>query len=356
MLDSLSRRPRGRALAAALHQASAGRVAPPAPDAPAPAGPGPYPLDLTARSVEPETAVPGPVIGTFHDRLTDEDLARLDEVMRGHPPELWTEADERSRRAHAVQFALWFELPGVEERIGLRALQPPEHIHQMASGPLAAGGGLLQAEQLHGALSAVGAQPGEGDAILDFGCSSGRVVRVLAAAVPEARWLGCDPNADAIAWACEHLPEAEFFDGPLEPPLERLSDGELTGAYAISIWSHFDEGPALRWIEEMRRVIRPGGHLILTTHGVHSVAYYARRNGEADQRAIFEALYRDGFLYFDVFDPEEGDWGVKSTGWGMAFMTPEWLQARVTPAWSVALYRPGAIEGNQDLYVLRRAV
>ena len=41
---------------------------------------------------------------------------------------------------------------------------------------------------------------------LDFGCSSGRVVRALAAAWPEAEWHGCDPNADAIAWAREHLP------------------------------------------------------------------------------------------------------------------------------------------------------
>lgn len=352
MLDSLSRRPRGRALAAATHRATGGRIGglPSQPDP----GPTPYPFDLAERSVEPQTAVPGPVIGTFLDRLTDEDWRRLDEVMRDHPPSLWTEADEQSRRAHAVQFALWFELPGVEERIGLSAAQPPEHVHHMASGPLAAGGGLLQAEQLHDALTRVGAAPGPDDAILDFGCSSGRVVRVLAAARPQTRWLGCDPNADAVAWAGEHLPGIEFFSSPLAPPLPELADGELTGAYAISIWSHFDAEPALAWLQEMRRVIRPGGHLIVTTHGTHSVAYYARRDGEFNQRAIFEALYRDGFLYFDVFDPEEGDWGVKSTGWGMAFTTAEWLQARVTPDWSVQLFRPGAVEGNQDLYVLRR--
>lgn len=352
MLDSLPRRPRGRALAAAVHRASGGRIGGQA--ARHPPQQTPYPLELADRTVEPQGAAPGPIVGTFVDRLTDEDWQRLDEVMRGHPPLLWTEADEQSRRAHAVQFALWFELPGVEQRVGLSAAQPPEHIHHMASGPLAAGGGLLQAEQLHGALAQVGAAPGADDAILDFGCSSGRVVRVLAAALPQTRWLGCDPNADAVAWAGEHLPGIEFFASPLAPPMPELADGELTGAYAVSIWSHFDAAPGLAWLEEMRRVIRPGGHLVLTTHGIHSIAYYARRDGDRDLRAIFEALYRDGFFYFDVFDPEEGDWGVKSTGWGMAFMTPEWLQARLTPDWSVPLYRPGAIEGNQDLYVLRR--
>jgi SAM-dependent methyltransferase len=352
VLDSLPRRPRGRAVSAALHRASGGRLGAPPP--PPPAHLLPYPIDLEERSVTPQMSTPGPIVDLFYERLSEDDLARLDEHLRTHPPHIWSEADEPTRRAHAVPFALWLELPGVEERLGLSGAQPPEHIHHMASGPRAAGGGLLQAEQLHAALTEVGAPPGPGDAFLDFGCSSGRVVRVLAAARPDTRWLGCDPNADAVAWANEHLPDIAFFASPLAPPLPELADGELTGAYAISIWSHFDAAPALAWLEEMRRVIRPGGHLIVTTHGIHSVAYYARRDGEYHQRAIFEALYRDGFLYFDVFDPEEGDWGVQSTGWGMAFMTAEWLQARVTPAWSVQLFRPGAVEGNQDLYVLRR--
>lgn len=349
MLDSLPRRPRGRAFSAALDRATGGRVG-----RPKPALPAPYPFDLAERSVVPEISRPGPFVDLFYERLTADDLARLDEHLQTHLPKMWIEADEPTRRSHAVPFALWLGFEGIEERLGLSSAAPPEHIHHMASGPLAAGGGLMQAEQLNAALTLVGAPPGPDDAILDFGCSSGRVVRVLAAALPQTRWLGCDPNAEAVAWANDALPGIEFFASPLEPPLPGLADGELTGAYAISIWSHFDAEPALRWIDEMARVIRPGGHLVLTTHGTQSVAYYARRDGEFNQRAIFEGLYRDGFFYFDVFPEDEGDWGVKSTGWGMAFMTAEWLQSRVTPAWSVQLFRPGAVEGNQDLFVLRR--
>lgn len=342
MLRSLHRRPRGRAIGRALRRAAGER-----------GGQTAYPLDLARRSVTPEIAYPGPIVDLFFSRLSPEDLAFLDDNLRAAPPEVWTEADEATRRLHAVPFALWIGIPGVEERLGLPAAMPPEHIHSMASGPLAAGGAWLQAEQLNDALVRVGAPPAAGDAFLDFGCSSGRVIRVLAAAMPESRWLGCDPNADAIAWAREHLPGAEFFESPLRPPIPQLAEGELAGAYAISIWSHFAEEPALAWLAEMERLIRPGGHLIITTHGIHSIAYYARRNGEADQRAIFEQLYRDGFVYFDVFG-EDGDWGVPATGWGMAFMTAEWLQERLTPRWSVRLFREGAIEGNQDLYVLRR--
>lgn len=348
MLESLRRRPRGHAVGRALYRVSRGRLG-----ITVPTGPPPYPIDLAQRSVTPEIAYPGPIVETFASRLSSEDIAFLDDNLRGAPPEIWTEADEPTRRLHAVPFALWVGIPGVEDRLGLTAAMPPEHVHNMATGPLAAGGAWLQAEQLNDALTRVGAAPRAGDAFLDFGCSSGRVVRVLAAAKPECRWLGCDPNTDAIAWAGEHLPGIDFFPSPLRPPLEQIEDGELAGAYAISIWSHFDAEPGLAWLEEMRRVIRPGGHLIITTHGTHSVAHYARVNGEADQRAIFEGLYREGFVYFDVFG-EDGDWGVPAIGWGMAFMTAEWLQNHLTPAWSVRLFRPGAIEGNQDLYVLRR--
>ena len=105
---------------------------------------------------------------------------------------------------------------------------------------------------------------------LDFGCSSGRVVRMLAAALPDVAWSGCDPNAGAVDWASEHLHGIEFFVSPQAPPLE-LGDGALDLVYAISIWSHFDADAGLRWFDEMHRLLRPGGLLVVTTHGLSSL-------------------------------------------------------------------------------------
>jgi hypothetical protein len=36
-------------------------------------------------------------------------------------------------------------------------------------------------------------------------------------------------------------------------------------------------------------------------------------------------------------------------------VTPAWLAAHATPDWRVALYLPGGLEGDRDLYVLERA-
>jgi SAM-dependent methyltransferase len=225
----------------------------------------------------------------------------------------------------------------------------------MARGPLAAAGGLYEADMIVDALAAAGISIDGVRGALDFGCSSGRVVRVLAAAYPGVHWRGCDPNEPAIAWAQQHLPPVEFFASPQEPPLP-VDAGSLDLVYAISIWSHFAPDLGLRWFDEMHRVIRQGGHLVLTTHGLQSVAYYASQGLRgADQSAeILHKLYADGAWYAAEFG-KQGDWGVINREWGTAFLSPEWLLARLCPRWSVLEFAPGRNQANQDIYVLQRA-
>ena len=224
----------------------------------------------------------------------------------------------------------------------------------MARGPLAAGGALYDADLVAEALGRAGADIGEARRGLDFGCSSGRLVRALDAAWPETEWHGCDPNADAIAWARDHLPGIAFERSPLEPPLP-YEDGAFDVVCAISIWSHYGEQAAQAWLAEMHRVISPGGRLVLTAHGMQSVAHYARtgQRAAAELDRVRAALYRTGFFFLDEFGPE-GDWGVRHPQWGTSFFTPEWLLARAVPDWAVEDYAVGRNADNQDVYVLRR--
>ncbi len=136
------------------------------------------------------------------------------------------------------------------------------------------------------------------DAALDFGCSSGRVVRVLAAAYPESSWHGCDPNGRAIEWAAENLPGSSSSSSGDDPPLP-LDDGSLDLAYAISIWSHFAPELGLQLVRGDAPSDPPGGHLVLTTHGLTSVVYYAELGLRAAEQSheILDALYRQGWWY-----------------------------------------------------------
>jgi SAM-dependent methyltransferase len=224
----------------------------------------------------------------------------------------------------------------------------------MARGPLAAAGGLYEGDLVVDALASVGVEMTSIRSALDVGCSSGRVVRVLAAAYAEIEWHGCDPNGRAIAWATENLPGIDFFVNDDEPPLP-LADASVDLAYAISIWSHFEPALGLRWFEEMHRLIRPGGHLVCTTHGLTAVAFYATLELRTPQQSqeIAEALYRQGWWYAREFG-EEGDWGVINPDWGTAFLSPEWMLTQLCPRWRVLEFAPGRNQDNQDVYVLQR--
>jgi len=237
---------------------------------------------------------------------------------------------------------------------GLSTAEPPDDVHSTGRGPLAAGGSYHHADLVLEALRRGGLDPSVELRGLDFGCSSGRVVRVLHAVLPQIEWHACDPNAGAIEWAGSNLHGIRFSTSPQEPPLP-YADGAFDFAYAISIWSHFGEGAALRWLREMHRLIPRGGLLVITTHGFQSLSYFGARNLWPLERLrpVAQELYTCGFAYRDLFG-EEGDFGVKGAEWGMAFLTPEWLLARATPSWAVAWHAPGRVEENQDVYVLVR--
>jgi SAM-dependent methyltransferase len=295
-----------------------------------------------------------PVTTRLLERLRPEDFAAVEATLYGDSAVLWEQALPDFRRYLTLCLGVHARIPAVLERTGLTPDEPPPEVHAMARGALAAGGDYYSADMVVDALSHAGGDLAAVRRALDFGCSSGRTLRPLGAAFPEVEWHGADPNAAAVAWAAAHVPAARFVSSPTEPPLG-FPDGHFELVYAISIWSHFAEGAATAWLDEMRRIVAPGGHLVLTVHGAQSVAFYGRRGERpVDQLdEIVKALHRHGFWYAPEFG-EAGDFGVVHPEWGTAFMSPEWLLRHATPDWHVAYYAVGRNADNQDVIVLRR--
>jgi SAM-dependent methyltransferase len=293
----------------------------------------------------------------LYARLADEDVEEVERLIAQDPEFGATAAQAgQSNLRHAVllSYGMWLGVTAVAAKTGLPVAQPPPDIHTMARGPLAAAGGLYEADLVVDALTSAGGTIEDVHTALDFGCSSGRVVRVLAAAYPDIAWHGCDPNEPAIAWARQNLPGIEFFRSAASPPLV-LAEGAFDLVYAISIWSHFEPELGLRWFNEMHRLLKPGGHLVATTHGLQSLAFSTAAGWRSADQAyeILRALYATGSWYAAEFG-ERGDWGVVNPSWGSAFLTPEWLLTKLCPKWRVVEFGPGRNQSNQDVYVLER--
>lgn len=121
------------------------------------------------------------------------------------------------------------------------------------------------------ALGRVGAKPEQFNSVLDFGCGCGRILVPFQKRMPQARFYGTDVDAALIRWSRKHLPSAEFSHNGPEPPLP-YADASFDLIYAHSVFTHLDERLQFLWLEELRRVARPGAILILTVHGMTEAA------------------------------------------------------------------------------------
>ncbi|HUR82275.1 MAG TPA: class I SAM-dependent methyltransferase, partial [Thermoanaerobaculia bacterium] len=102
---------------------------------------------------------------------------------------------------------------------------------------------------------------------LDFGCGAGRAARHIAARPDIKRLTGVDVDTKAIRWAARRLRDEYVVIAP-KPPT-KFADASFDVAYAISVFTHFDEEAQFTWLAELHRLIRPGGLFIVTTHGAH---------------------------------------------------------------------------------------
>jgi cyclopropane fatty-acyl-phospholipid synthase-like methyltransferase len=212
-------------------------------------------------------------------------------------------------------------------------------------------GDIYSANMALAALELSGETMNRDKVFLDFGCSSGSLIRVIKAVYPESSCIGVDPVYSSIQWAAENLPGISFDVSPIAPPLN-IASGSIDVVSAISIWSHFSPSAAIDWINEVHRILAKGGTFVVTIHGLYTLLWHCQNRNCSPELidAIHRSMCSQGYN-FQAMDIEPGL--PPNPDWGNMYMTIEWLVDHIQEHWDVLLYQPGRSQYNQDLLVLK---
>ncbi len=143
-------------------------------------------------------------------------------------------------------------------------------------------------------------------------------------------------DREAIEWAARNLPGGRYLAIAREPPTVFPAES-FDVVYAGSVFTHLDEAPALRWLAEISRLLRPGGLLIATTHSPSLT--FTRPDLTADQHRQLQAC---GFL----FAP-----GGASFNEDGSFHSRSYMESRWGEFFRPRLFEEHGYHGYQDLSV-----
>lgn len=105
----------------------------------------------------------------------------------------------------------------------------------------------------------------EPDAMLDFGCGIGASLPQLARVFPNARLTGLDVSAKSLEIAGRLHPgvaELVQYDGDTPP----FPEASFDLIFSACVFHHIDHAEHGRILTSLRRLLRPGGRLVIFEH------------------------------------------------------------------------------------------
>jgi SAM-dependent methyltransferase len=169
----------------------------------------------------------------------------------------------------------------------------------------------------------------EGLAIMDFGCSSGRVLRHFYKNMCENQFqlTGVDVSARQIEWLRRNFPpEFRVYTGSILPILP-FESNSFDVIYGMSVFTHIKFLWDM-WLLELRRTLKPGGLLILTIHTEYAWDFFYRNSQNVEWNpknfgglVINRATMDHDFSYIGDIDTSHVFWKkeIARQFWGRYF-------------------------------------
>ncbi|HEX6832621.1 MAG TPA: class I SAM-dependent methyltransferase [Rudaea sp.] len=188
------------------------------------------------------------------------------------------------------------------------------------------------------------------DRVLELGCGVGRIGREIAPKI--AHWEGTDISANMLKVARERL--ASFPNVGLteltRSNLKPLPDASFDKAYCIAVFIHMDKEDFCLYLEDLARVLKPGGVLFFDTWNLAHRVGWRRFAVELNPYRDVAPTERKDIARNQFSTPEEVRAFLDHAGFDIAglFTDSPWVQA-------VAVRRGGNTLDREKARVARDA-
>lgn len=187
--------------------------------------------------------------------------------------------------------------------------------------------------------------------ILDWGCGCGRVLMPLSRRL-NVQLYGCDVDETAIAFIKASLPNINPFVSSYDPPL-LFMDKYFDSIYAFSVLSHLSEKEEVSWLEELVRITRPGGILLLSVVGKRSLEIQQERG--SNMGVTWKDVEREGFIFKEnpIHRKDPARWPGVTGDYGLSIHHPDYIVQEWGKYFTtIKIVEAGA--GGQDIVMCTR--
>ncbi len=167
------------------------------------------------------------------------------------------------------------------------------------------------------------------DHVLELGCGVARIGRELAPVC--AHWTGVDISGKMIERAAERTAQLDnvSLHQLNSSSLEMLADNSIDKIYSIAVMCHMDKEDLYLYLEEFKRVLKPGGMIFIETWNLAHPVGWKRWQYEVGHWSRCDQSVRKDVSRNQFCTPDEFELYQRQAGFDViqSFSNSPWVQS-----------------------------